>query len=68
MGEENTAINLLEHPELYAEYLKHERRVTFILTLFCMVFVMCVTFVIYKSENTKLIWLYLLPTLCYLFS
>lgn len=66
--EEMTVIDLMEHPELYTEYLKHERKVTLILTIFCLVFVMCVTCVIYKSENTKLIWLYLLPTLCYLFS
>ena len=57
-----------EEPELYAIYMRHQIFLTLIVALFSLGFAGAITYIIHDTGDIRLIWLYLLPTMCYMFS
>lgn len=48
-------------------YARFQIILTILSDIFCMVFVAAITLVLRNTGNERLIWLYLIPALCYLF-
>lgn len=67
MTEENVVEVKPEELPAYKVYTVYQIVLTILADLFCMSFVAAITFVIYKTGNTKLVWLFLLPALCFIF-
>lgn len=53
--------------EQYQQYTKYQIAITICAVVFCTLFVGAITTVICTTGNDRLMWLYLIPALCYIF-
>ena len=68
MTEDNNVLEVNEENlPAYRVYTKYQIILTIMADIFCMFLVAAITFVIMRSGNDKLVWLYLIPMLAYVF-
>ena len=51
--------------EQYKAYCRLQNRVVIMDAIFCTLFVLCITLIVYTTGNWKLMWFYLLPLFTY---
>ena len=64
MDKENEMINAMT-PEERRSYNILQTMIVLLDNLFCIFFVGCITWIVYVSGNTRLMWWYLLPLIAY---
>ena len=64
MSKEEIAIDKLT-PEEYLSYNRLQTMIVLLDNLFCIVFVLCITFLSWHMSNWALMWFYLLPVLAF---
>ena len=63
---ESNEINIKDlTPEQYKEYNKLQTKIVVFDNIFCIIFVLCITFLAYQLDNWKLMWFYLLPVIAF---
>lgn len=61
---ENEVVETMTPEELHS-YNVLQTLIVFLDNLFCIFFVGCITWIVYVSGNTRLMWWYLLPMIAY---
>lgn len=61
---ENEELEKMSPEERHA-YNVMQTLIVFLDNLFCIIFVMCITFLVWKLERWGLMWFYLLPVFAY---
>ena len=52
-------------PEEYESYNRLQTKIVIFDNLFCIIFVLCITFLAWKMEMWALMWFYLLPVIAF---
>ena len=55
-------------PALYKSYTTWQTMITLFAMIFCILFVLCITWAIKETGEKNFAWFYLLPAACYIYN
>ena len=53
-------------PEEYESYNRLQTKIVILDNLFCIIFVLCITFLVWEMDKWSLMWFYLLPVFAFI--